>query len=105
MKKLSLGTSALKHDLESCTTFMVHVRSVSMTSLHNSNHIANPTIGFMLAWSVVSLLTYLAHDFHSMLVCRFILGITEAPVRRIHHNHRECKPKLTLTSSILERYT
>jgi len=34
----------------------------------------------MLAWSVVSLLTYLAHDFHSMLVCRFILGITEAPV-------------------------
>lgn len=34
----------------------------------------------MLAWSVVSLLTYKAHDYHSMLVCRLILGITEAPV-------------------------
>jgi hypothetical protein len=36
----------------------------------------------MLAWSVVSLLTYMAHDYHGMLVCRFILGITEAPVRQ-----------------------
>ncbi|KAM0713560.1 hypothetical protein Q7P37_010522 [Cladosporium fusiforme] len=35
--------------------------------------------GFMLAWSVVSLLTYMAHDYHTMLVCRLILGITEAP--------------------------
>ncbi|GJC85507.1 putative transporter C1683.12 [Colletotrichum liriopes] len=35
--------------------------------------------GFMLAWSIISLLTYLAHDFKTMLVCRFLLGITEAP--------------------------
>ena len=37
--------------------------------------------GFMMAWSVVSLLTYLAHDFKSMLLARLFLGITEAPVR------------------------
>jgi hypothetical protein len=37
--------------------------------------------GFMMAWSVVSLLTYLTHDFKSMLLARFFLGITEAPVR------------------------
>ncbi|KAK7217286.1 hypothetical protein V2G26_005289 [Clonostachys chloroleuca] len=35
--------------------------------------------GFCLAWSVVSLLTYLAHDYGSMVACRFILGVTEAP--------------------------
>ncbi|KAI8192188.1 putative transporter [Colletotrichum sp. SAR 10_75] len=35
--------------------------------------------GFMMAWSVVSLLTYKCHDFATMLVCRFLLGITEAP--------------------------
>lgn len=39
--------------------------------------------GFCLAWSVVSLLTYLAHDYGSMVACRFILGVTEAPVRLI----------------------
>ena len=35
--------------------------------------------GFSLAWSVVSLLTYKAKSYESMLVCRFLLGITEAP--------------------------
>ncbi|KXH41093.1 MFS transporter [Colletotrichum simmondsii] len=34
---------------------------------------------FMLTWSIISLLTYLAHDYKTMLVCRFFLGITEAP--------------------------
>lgn len=34
----------------------------------------------MLAWSVVSLLTFLAEDYEHMLVLRFLLGITEAPV-------------------------
>ncbi|KAJ5019349.1 putative transporter [Colletotrichum sp. SAR 10_99] len=35
--------------------------------------------GFMLAWSIISLLTYKAHDYSTMLACRFLLGITEAP--------------------------
>ncbi|KAL2760303.1 hypothetical protein ACRALDRAFT_1078926 [Sodiomyces alcalophilus JCM 7366] len=35
--------------------------------------------GFCLAWSIVSLLTYLADDYGSMMACRFLLGITEAP--------------------------
>lgn len=34
----------------------------------------------MLAWSIISLLTYMAHDYSTMLACRFLLGITEAPV-------------------------
>jgi hypothetical protein len=59
----------------------------------------------MLAWSIVSLLTYLAHDYHSMLVCRFILGITEAPVRQIHQGWSDDIHILTFTSSILERFT
>jgi hypothetical protein len=36
--------------------------------------------GFAFAWSLVSLLTFLAHDYSSMMVLRFILGIVEAPV-------------------------
>lgn len=36
--------------------------------------------GFSMAWSIISLLTYLTHDYKTMLVCRFFLGITEAPV-------------------------
>jgi hypothetical protein len=36
--------------------------------------------GFAFAWSLVSLLTFLAHDYTSMMVLRFILGIVEAPV-------------------------
>ena len=36
--------------------------------------------GFGFAWSLVSLLTFLAHDYTSMMVLRFILGIVEAPV-------------------------
>ncbi|OAL53113.1 MFS general substrate transporter [Pyrenochaeta sp. DS3sAY3a] len=35
--------------------------------------------GFCMAWSVLSLLTYKAVDYKSMLVCRFLLGLTEAP--------------------------
>jgi hypothetical protein len=35
---------------------------------------------FCLAWSIVSLLTFLANSFSSMVALRFILGITEAPV-------------------------
>ncbi|KAL1640963.1 hypothetical protein SLS58_006402 [Diplodia intermedia] len=35
--------------------------------------------GFSMAWSIVSLLTYLTHDYKTMLACRFILGIVEAP--------------------------
>ncbi|KAM0322146.1 hypothetical protein ACHAQA_009634 [Verticillium albo-atrum] len=35
--------------------------------------------GFCMAWSITSLLTYKAHNFETMLVCRFLLGITEAP--------------------------
>lgn len=31
-------------------------------------------------WSIVSVLTYLVHDYKTMLVARFFLGITEAPV-------------------------
>lgn len=34
----------------------------------------------MVAWSVVSLLTYMAHDYHTMLVCRLLLGVVESPV-------------------------
>lgn len=33
-----------------------------------------------MAWSIVCLLTFLANDFGSMLACRFMLGVTEAPV-------------------------
>lgn len=33
-----------------------------------------------MAWSIVCLLTFLAKDFGSMLACRFMLGVTEAPV-------------------------
>ncbi|KAK7425540.1 hypothetical protein QQZ08_007981 [Neonectria magnoliae] len=35
--------------------------------------------GFCMAWSVVSLLTFLAHDYGSMVCLRFFLGVTEAP--------------------------
>ena len=35
--------------------------------------------GFCMAWSIVSLLTYKAHDYKTMVICRFLLGITEAP--------------------------
>lgn len=33
-----------------------------------------------MAWSIVCLLTFLANDFGGMLACRFLLGVTEAPV-------------------------
>lgn len=33
-----------------------------------------------MAWSITCLFTYLANDFGSMLACRFLLGVTEAPV-------------------------
>lgn len=35
--------------------------------------------GFCLAWSILSLLTYKASSYSSMVVCRFLLGIVEAP--------------------------
>ncbi|RBA20520.1 hypothetical protein FPRO05_07967 [Fusarium proliferatum] len=35
--------------------------------------------GFCLAWSVVSLVTFLANSYGSMVALRFILGVTEAP--------------------------
>ncbi|CAH0045612.1 unnamed protein product [Clonostachys solani] len=35
--------------------------------------------GFCMAWSIVSLLTFLAKDYSSMVVLRFFLGVTEAP--------------------------
>ncbi|KAF5024482.1 hypothetical protein F66182_3422 [Fusarium sp. NRRL 66182] len=35
--------------------------------------------GFCLAWSIVSLLTFLANDYSSMVALRFVLGVTEAP--------------------------
>lgn len=38
--------------------------------------------GFCLAWSIVSLLTFLAKDYASMVVLRFFLGVTEAPVSK-----------------------
>ncbi|KAK7424131.1 hypothetical protein QQZ08_008737 [Neonectria magnoliae] len=35
--------------------------------------------GFCLAWSILSLLTYKATSYQSMVVCRFLLGVVEAP--------------------------
>uniref|UniRef100_A0A8H7NQB4 Major facilitator superfamily (MFS) profile domain-containing protein n=1 Tax=Bionectria ochroleuca TaxID=29856 RepID=A0A8H7NQB4_BIOOC len=35
--------------------------------------------GFCMAWSIVSLLTFLAKDYSTMVVLRFFLGVTEAP--------------------------
>jgi MFS family permease len=35
--------------------------------------------GFCLAWSIVSLFTYKAHNYATMVVCRLLLGVTEAP--------------------------
>lgn len=35
--------------------------------------------GFCMAWSIVSLLTFKADSYGSMVGCRFLLGITEAP--------------------------
>lgn len=37
--------------------------------------------GFMMAWSIVSIFTFKATSYGSMLACRLILGLTEAPVR------------------------
>ncbi|TVY38349.1 putative transporter [Lachnellula subtilissima] len=35
--------------------------------------------GFMMAWALVSTLTCLVKDYHSMLAVRFLLGVVEAP--------------------------
>ena len=45
-----------------------------------------------MAWSIVCLLTYLANDFKSMLACRFLLGVTEAPVsiNSVMNQRRSC---------------
>lgn len=39
--------------------------------------------GFMVAWSVVTILSYKARNYTDMLVCRFFLGLVEAPVSTI----------------------
>lgn len=36
-----------------------------------------------MAWSIVSLFTYRAHNFGTMVAFRFLLGITEAPVSHL----------------------
>jgi hypothetical protein len=36
--------------------------------------------GFMVLWSIVTLLAYKARNFTDMLVLRFFLGVLEAPV-------------------------
>ena len=35
--------------------------------------------GWMLAWAIVSTLNCLVTDYHGLLVCRLLLGFTEAP--------------------------
>ncbi|OBT65087.1 hypothetical protein VE03_05197 [Pseudogymnoascus sp. 23342-1-I1] len=35
--------------------------------------------GFMMAWAIVSTLTFIVKDYKSMLAVRFLLGVTEAP--------------------------
>ena len=35
--------------------------------------------GWMMAWAIVSTLMAVVKDYHGMLACRFVLGITEAP--------------------------
>lgn len=34
----------------------------------------------MVAWSIVTILSYKARNYTDMLVCRFFLGLVEAPV-------------------------
>jgi predicted MFS family arabinose efflux permease len=41
--------------------------------------------GFMVTWSIVTLLSYKAYNFETLLVCRFLLGIVEAPVRHMEN--------------------
>jgi hypothetical protein len=53
---------------------------VPCNMLLNRFRISLVMAGFGFAWSLVSLLTFLAHDYRSMMVLRFILGIVEAPV-------------------------
>lgn len=36
--------------------------------------------GFYMAWSIVSLLTFLAHNYGTTIALRFLLGITETSV-------------------------
>ena len=36
--------------------------------------------GFCLVWSICTLLTFLVKDYPGMVVARFFLGVTEAPV-------------------------
>ncbi len=35
--------------------------------------------GWMMAWAIVSSLNCLVQDYHGLLVCRLLLGVTEAP--------------------------
>jgi MFS family permease len=46
------------------------------------NHLGRPSLylGFFIcAWGLVSLLTCLVKNFAGIVVCRFILGVVEAP--------------------------
>ncbi|CAI6270251.1 unnamed protein product [Periconia digitata] len=52
---------------------------VPCNMLLNRFRISLVMAGFAFAWSLVSLLTFLAHNYSSMMVLRFILGIVEAP--------------------------
>lgn len=38
--------------------------------------------GWMVVWALVSACTALVTNFGGLVACRFMLGITEAPVRR-----------------------
>jgi hypothetical protein len=52
----------------------------------------------MVAWSIVTLLSYKARNYTEMLVCRFFLGLVEAPVGAFcfHRLSHTANHKLTL---------
>ena len=54
--------------------------------------------GFCMAWSIVCLLTFKANDFGGMLACRFLLGVTEAPVSTDDCHYKGC---LLISSTVL----
>lgn len=57
----------------------------------------------MFAWAIVSTLTFLVQDYKGMMIARFILGVTEAPVSSIRSNRRgyESNTKLVLSRGAL----
>lgn len=60
--------------------------------------------GFCMAWSIVCLLTFKANDFGGMLACRFLLGVTEAPVRISGHCYNKAATD-KIDSSILVHFS